>query len=223
MKQLKSFVHVSTLYTHCNKSYIEEKVYENSLNYHDLIHFSQAFKNFDPKKVEEILLQNLPNTYTLTKQVAEDLTNHQTFYLPSGIFRPAVGQYFSRKFACNFIFRSFNRLLFLLVFPVYKDPLPGFVDNVNGPSGICVGVARGFIHCIYGNKHNKSNIVPVDYCINALIASAWDVYTNYESRIKQDINIPVYNYAYNENNLTWQKFMSLSALGLHEPLEKFIW
>lgn len=91
MKQLKSFIHVSTLYSHCNKSYIEEKIYGNCLNYQDLIALTQTMKSFDLEKLKEILLQNLPNTYMFTKQVAEDLTNNQTFYLPSGIFRPGIG------------------------------------------------------------------------------------------------------------------------------------
>lgn len=97
------------------------------------------------------------------------------------------------------------------------------MDNIHGPSGICIGAVRGFIHAILGDKQCKSNIVPADYCISALIASAWDVYVNYENRIKQDTDVPVYNYAYNENNLTWGKFMKLTKLGLHEPFEKFIW
>lgn len=57
----------------------------------------------------------------------------------------------------------------------YKD-FPGYTDNVNGPSGIVAWTVKGFIHCIYGNPNMRSNLVPVDYCINALIATAWDIH-----------------------------------------------
>lgn len=35
--------------------------------------------------------------------------------------------------------------------------------------------------------------------------------------------VPVYNYIYDVNNLTWGKYMHLVHKGLHEPLEKSLW
>lgn len=35
--------------------------------------------------------------------------------------------------------------------------------------------------------------------------------------------LPVYNYIYENNNLTWGKYMSLVRCGLHEPLDKALW
>lgn len=57
----------------------------------------------------------------------------------------------------------------------YRD-LPGYTDNINGPTALIVGAARGFIHCIYGDSSKQANLVPVDYCINAIITSAWDIH-----------------------------------------------
>ena len=62
-----------------------------------------------------------------------------------------------------------------LVLSTYKEPVPGWTDNLYGPSGLCVGTARGFVHAIYGNSRKKANLVPADYCVNAMIASAWDI------------------------------------------------
>lgn len=45
----------------------------------------------------------------------------------------------------------------------------------DGPSGICTSVARGFVHVIYGNANIKANLVPADFCVSAMIASAWDI------------------------------------------------
>jgi hypothetical protein len=66
----------------------------------------------------------------------------------------------------------------LSVLSSYKD-YPGFTDNVNGPSGIIAWAARGYIHCIFGDSSKRANLTPVDYCINALIATAWDIHETY--------------------------------------------
>lgn len=44
-----------------------------------------------------------------------------------------------------------------------------------GPSGICTSVARGLVHVIYGCATKKANLVPADFCVSAMIASAWDI------------------------------------------------
>lgn len=149
MKKLKSFVHVSTLYSNCNRHDIDEKIYDHGLNYHQLIHLGRVSGNIENVEGEEIF-QKLPNTYTLTKHFAEKLVYHQAYFIPSGIFRPPI------------------------VISNYKD-FPGYTDNLNGPSGITAWTVKGYIHCIYGDRNKRSNLVPVDYCINALIAAAWDV------------------------------------------------
>lgn len=35
--------------------------------------------------------------------------------------------------------------------------------------------------------------------------------------------IPVYNYIYDKNNLTWGKYMHSVRKGLHQPLDKSFW
>jgi len=151
MDKLKAFVHVSTLYTNCNRREIDEKIYDHILDYQNLLPIANVLRKMNDKHMQRLLFQQLPNTYTLTKHFAEKLVNHQTFFIPSGIFRPPV------------------------VMSSYKD-LPGYTDNANGPSGIVAWAARGYIHCIYGDGSKRSNMVPVDYCINALIATAWDIH-----------------------------------------------
>lgn len=155
IEKLKSFVHVSTLYSNCNRKEIDEKIYKSVLSYQQFISIANVMKSASDKQaVEDFLFQELPNTYTLTKHFAEKLVYHQTFFIPSGIFRPPI------------------------VMSNYKD-FPGWTDNVNGPTGIVTWTVKGFIHCIYGNSKICSNQVPVDYCINALITTAWDIHEKY--------------------------------------------
>lgn len=152
IEKLKAFVHVSTLYSNCNRLEIDEKIYEHILNYHQLVPIANVLNNVANKEpIENFLLQELPNTYTLSKHFAEKLVYHQAFFLPAGIFRPPV------------------------VISSYKD-FPGYTDNLNGPSGIVAWTVKGFIHIIYGDAKIRSNMVPVDFVINALIATAWDIH-----------------------------------------------
>lgn len=67
------------------------------------------------------------------------------------------------------------------VLSTYKEPVPGWTDNLYGPTGLVVGVVRGFIHAIYGDPIKKANLVPADYCVNAIIASAWDSHRRFNS------------------------------------------
>uniref|UniRef100_A0A1I8PPT4 Fatty acyl-CoA reductase n=1 Tax=Stomoxys calcitrans TaxID=35570 RepID=A0A1I8PPT4_STOCA len=202
MKTLKSFVHISTLYCNCNRKFINEKVYETEIGYEKIM---QIFRIFDDETLEKFrpcLIGEMPNTYTMTKKCAENLVNHKAFYLPAGIFRPPI------------------------VMSTYKDPIPGWTDNLYGPSGLCTWSARGLVRCIYGNAKYKANMVPADYCVNAMISSAWDVARRYaisksDSEAKREL--PVYNYIFDRNNLTWGQYMHLSRKGFHEPFDKALW
>lgn len=59
--------------------------------------------------------------------------------------------------------------------PTYKEPIPGWIDNMYGPSGIIVGVGTGILRVFHGRVDNAAHVVPVDMSINALLAAAWDV------------------------------------------------
>ena len=67
------------------------------------------------------LLRSFPNTYTFTKQLAECVLQQQGAGLPIAIVRPSI------------------------VTAAWKEPLPGWIDNYNGPSGIYVAVRL----CLY--------------------------------------------------------------------------
>lgn len=156
MKNLKSFVHVSTLFSNCSGYNVDEKIYPSQLSYQKFIEIGMEVA--DKQNVidnEACNPEKLPNTYTLTKHFAEKLVSDQTSQLPVGIFRPPI------------------------VFPSYKD-LPGYTDNINGPAGIFKGIERGLLHCVLVNPDIRSNVAPVDYCTNALIATAWDVHKKFE-------------------------------------------
>lgn len=141
------------------------------------------------------LLQDWPNTYTYTKALAEDLVKTQSKGLPIAVFRPAI------------------------VIPTYKEPLKGWIDNMYGPTGIIIGVAAGLLRVLHIEQDNNAEIVPVDLCVNSLIASAYDIGTNsYEEP-------PVYNYVTSPKNpINWRNYTDLAkSYGEKMPLMKTAW
>ncbi|XP_017003808.2 fatty acyl-CoA reductase wat [Drosophila takahashii] len=202
MKQMKSFVHISTLYCNCNRKFIKEQVYENEIGYEKIMQIYRTFDDETLEKMRHCLIGQMPNTYTMTKKCAENLVNHRAFHMPAGIFRPPI------------------------VMSTYKDPFPGWTDNLYGPSGLCTWTARGLVRCIYGTASCKANMVPADYVVNAMIATAWDIARRFKLRANEEngkSELPVYNYVSDVNNITWGQYMHLSRKGFHEPFDKALW
>lgn len=83
---------------------------------------------------------------------------------------------------------------------------------------------KGLIHVIWGDANRNANMVPVDYCINAMVCAAWDVNRRHKEALDSGpYEMPLYNYLYSDNNLTWGKYMKNVRRGLHQPLEKSLW
>ncbi|KAF5284905.1 hypothetical protein FQA39_LY16860 [Lamprigera yunnana] len=203
MNNLKAIVHVSTAYSNCNLSFIEEKFYPPPIDSKKLIVLTDTIQERLLDKVTPILLDQWPNTYTYTKAVAEDIVRQDGDGLPVAIFRPAV------------------------VVSTYKEPMKGWINNMYGPTGVCAGAGTGVLRTIHCNANVNANIVPVDMCVNSLIATAWDVaetYNHSKSNDKQ-FHIPIINYeSSNDKPICWGKFMELSSLyGMDVPSIKSIW
>ncbi|KIH42352.1 NAD-binding protein [Ancylostoma duodenale] len=94
------------------------------------------------------LLGNRPNTYTLTKALAETQLVEDAKQLPVIIIRPSI------------------------VGAMWKDPLPGWTDNINGPTGIFAAVGKGVLTNMCGSVHSKADIIPVDIVANMIIVAA---------------------------------------------------
>lgn len=60
----------------------------------------------------------------------------------------------------------------------WKEPVPGWVDNISGITGIMMEIGRGTIRSIICNDKLRVDIVPVDIVVNTLIAAAWHVHTH---------------------------------------------
>ncbi|CAI6363746.1 unnamed protein product [Macrosiphum euphorbiae] len=183
MKNLKGLVHVSTAYSHCPRNEIKEQFYPTPIT-------AKELKNMSKDEIScPNILKNWPNTYTFTKAIAENLMSSNDNQLPISIFRPSI-------IGCTKL-----------------EPNPGWLDNINGPSGIVTGFIAGFLRTIQLDKNKIADIIPVDYTVNALISVMWDT-VNRHRHSNQINNAPkIYNYVSSaESPLTWGKYIR----GMHE-------
>lgn len=148
-KNLEVFVHVSTAYANCDRPYIEEVVYPTPVDPQKLI---DALEWMDDDMLDSItprLIGDKPNTYTYTKQLAEDLLIKEGAGMPIAILRPSI------------------------VGAAWKEPIPGWIDNYNGPSGLYIAVGKGILRSMKCDFRGIADIIPVDIPVNMLIAVAW--------------------------------------------------
>ncbi|XP_025191043.1 putative fatty acyl-CoA reductase CG5065 [Melanaphis sacchari] len=155
MKNLIVFLHVSTTYCNCNRVYVDEKVYESPISWQDAISIAE---NLDPKLSEifsKKFLGSFPNTYTLSKLLAEQIikdksnrSDHNS-YMPMVIFRPSI------------------------VISSVEEPVAGWIDNINGPIGLMLAAGKGLIQVTLADKNAAPDFMPVDLSIKAMILAAY--------------------------------------------------
>lgn len=98
LKKLDSYVYLSTAFCNSNQqSYIEEKVYTSVQDPYEMMKLVEDEKLWMRDSEAEInaLVGNHPNTYTFTKQLAENLLLKEFAGYPAGIVRPSVGKFCS--------------------------------------------------------------------------------------------------------------------------------
>lgn len=89
-----------------------------------------------------------PNTYTFTKSIAEQIVNDYKHRLPIVIVRPSI------------------------VTAAHREPYPGWIDNIQGITGIMMEIGKGSISSILGDKNVICDIIPVDFVVNSMILTA---------------------------------------------------
>jgi alcohol-forming fatty acyl-CoA reductase len=137
-----------------------------------------------------------PNTYTLSKALAEDVVNHYKDAFPTVIIRPSQ------------------------VWSSSKEPFEGFVEGMNSGIGIICGAMTGFIRSMYACDKAIIKFSPADFVINATIVSAWRRTTEPEGQLM------VYNCTDAETNpLEWREASKLVQPYFlkNAPYEKLVW
>lgn len=95
LDNLVSFIHISTAYANCDRSYISEQVYNPPVKPDHLIEACDWIQDDLIDYLTPKIIQLKPNTYTYTKAVAETIILQECnkMYprrLPCAIIRPSI-------------------------------------------------------------------------------------------------------------------------------------
>jgi fatty acyl-CoA reductase len=112
------------------------------------------------------ILGDIPNTYAFTKALGEALVNDEMDNLPVIILRPSVSKSLPLVLVPQSNFST-------PVIPIWKEPLPGWTDNINGPVGLLIGAGKGVIRTMYCESSSYADYMPVDIIANCLICSSF--------------------------------------------------
>lgn len=61
-----------------------------------------------------------------------------------------------------------------------SEPEPGWVDNLNGITGIITPVIVGLLRIVSIARDKNTDIIPVDYTVNTLISIMRDTVNRYD-------------------------------------------
>ncbi|XP_059219889.1 putative fatty acyl-CoA reductase CG5065 [Stomoxys calcitrans] len=150
MPLLKSFVYVSTAYCNPGRKYVHEEIYPTipPVDWRFFVSCSLKIPDEYFDSLANYIKGPHPNTYTFTKSIAEQIVNDYKSQLPIVIVRPSI------------------------VTASHREPYPGWIDNIQGITGIMMEIGKGSLSSILGDKDIICDIIPVDYVVNSLIMTA---------------------------------------------------
>ncbi|KAK9738285.1 Male sterility protein [Popillia japonica] len=210
MANLKLFVHVSTTYCHPEENVLKESTYPAKYNYEHMIslakenvlkestypakynyeHMISLANWFDESTLESVrsgFMEGMPNTYTFSKALAEDAVASVMDTLPIVIMRPSI------------------------ITPIWKEPLPGWADNVNGIIGMSLAFGK--------DRNVVADFITVDVVADNILAlGAYSIQNRMPSRV---FNISSHNY----RSETLIDFLEKSKWIITErvPFDTFLW
>lgn len=65
-----------------------------------------------------------------------------------------------------------------IVIPIRYEPIPGWTDNINGPTGLLIGAGKGVIRSMHCNSNGYGDYVPVDLAVNGVFIASWNFVGN---------------------------------------------
>ncbi|XP_059482632.1 putative fatty acyl-CoA reductase CG5065 isoform X2 [Neocloeon triangulifer] len=195
IKHLELLVYVSTAYCHLKEALLKEKIYDPPADPHKIIKCCEYMEEKIVEQMTKRILLDAPNTYAYTKALAEGLVAEKMDTLPAIILRPSV------------------------IIPIWKEPIPGWTDNINGPTGILIAAGKGVLRTMWCKSDTYADFLPVDIVANALLLATW----NYIER--KETHKRVYNFTSSaEFKVTWQEIIDIgTSLVEKVPLNGMVW
>lgn len=150
MKHLKVVVHVSTAYCFTNHTPTEECVYDTDHDWRDVLKYAQLPDSDALDLLGNKFMGFQPNSYVFTKSLSERAINEAALDLPIVIVRPSI------------------------VTCALEDPLPGWMDNLNGFAMFWAVCSKGVFRYTYVRSDDiKYDLVPVDFVSTLTILASW--------------------------------------------------
>ncbi|KAL7025497.1 hypothetical protein ACKWTF_013495 [Chironomus riparius] len=149
LKNLVSFVHVSTTYCYPDHHFIDEKLYPVPGDWQTTI---KIVENVDDELLEcfmPIYNNFKPNSYVYAKALSEHVCESYKNKIPITIVRPSI------------------------VVGTEMEPIGGWNDNFNGPVGLLTACGLGIMRTMYASNKALLNCVAVDVVGKTLIVVGW--------------------------------------------------
>lgn len=195
MVNLQCFVYVSTAYSNCCRKIVKEEFYEPSIDPELLIKAMPLFRSEEEIAImTNAIIKPWPKSYMFSKALAEELVHRANAKIPVVVVRPSV------------------------ILTTYKEPIPGFTNNLHGLNGIIVGAGSGFLRIMRGDSNKLSDIIPADYVINFILLAGWKRITSPDSKLIYNC-CSSNNTPYTNGNLC----KKLMAIGLKYPPKDCLW
>ncbi|KAJ1520571.1 hypothetical protein ONE63_003683 [Megalurothrips usitatus] len=202
MPTLRAMVYVSTAYCNCTlQDTVRERVYPSG---HDPDNIIRIVSETEPELLKSMtpsLLGGHPNTYSFTKQLAENVLQAERGDVPVAIVRPSI------------------------VMGTWSSPIPGWVDNVkSGSFAFIAGAIKGVFRVALADSDKVADLVPADHVANLIIASAWGAAAaGTGAGCGRDIQV-YHMTSGNSNPLLWREYVSLSIQKCREkPCTGMTW
>eukprot|EP01084_Bolivina_argentea_P060790 111077_1 len=148
----KSFIYISTLAVNSREkmdAVIEERIYENKINMTELFDawLNCDFSETEIKHIKSMGNRTWPNNYAFTKNMCENVVNHY----------------------CNLYNLSSSIIRMGIVSPTHKGNNKGWFIGKGGFVFFMIGIVTGKLMYLHGNGSGRPNIIPVDYCADAVL------------------------------------------------------
>ncbi|XP_017475765.1 PREDICTED: fatty acyl-CoA reductase 1 isoform X2 [Rhagoletis zephyria] len=198
LKHLDLFAYISTAYCHLHIKTLYEKPYDPPADPHKVIQACEWLNDDEVSTIEKKILGDIPNTYAYTKSLAEALVVEKFNELPAVILRPSI------------------------VIPIWKEPLPGWTDNINGPTGLLIGAGKGVIRTMYCNSSGYGDFLPVDIAVNGMLVASWRYLTASD---RSQVNPVAHMTSSNDIKVSWNEIIECGRWVIENklPLNGVAW
>ncbi|XP_050342597.1 putative fatty acyl-CoA reductase CG5065 isoform X2 [Nymphalis io] len=195
MENIEAFVHLSTAYCRCELEVLEEKLYPAVHSPEKIIDLVEWLDDKTLSFIEPKLISSEPNTYAYTKAMTEDLVAEYSSKFPIAIGRPSI------------------------VVAAWKEPLVGWVDNINGPTGLLIGSGKGVIRSMHCEPSYLADAIPVDVVVNGCILIA------YTTALDKPKDVRIFNMTLSGIlKITWREVIELGEKWVNEyPFTVALW